>query len=80
TNFFTVVGKNPLFVYIVSEVLLTILGWIVIAGRGVPELWKSFFQDVAPGRWGSLLFAISFMLLCWLVGYILDRRKIYIRV
>ncbi|HVS93012.1 MAG TPA: DUF5009 domain-containing protein [Mucilaginibacter sp.] len=80
TNFFTVVGKNPLFVYIVSEVLLTILGWIVIAGRGVPELWKSFFQDIAPGRWGSLLFAISFMLLCWLVGYILDRRKIYIRV
>ncbi|MBS1530764.1 MAG: DUF5009 domain-containing protein [Bacteroidetes bacterium] len=80
TNFFTVVGKNPLFVYIVSEILLTILGWIVIAGKGVPDLWKSLFQDVAPGKWGSLFFAISFMLVCWLVGYILDRRKIYIRV
>ncbi len=29
---------------------------------------------------GSLLFAIAYMLLCWSVGYWLDKRKIYVRV
>jgi predicted acyltransferase len=81
TRFFVVFGKNPLFIYIVSEVLLIILSWITISNMGLPE-WinKSFYQAIAPGRIGSLLFAISFMLVCWLVGYILDKRKIYIRV
>ena len=41
---------------------------------------RSLFQDIAPGKVGSLLFAISFMLVCWLVGYVLDKKKIYIRV
>jgi predicted acyltransferase len=80
TRFFTTFGKNPLFIYIVSEVLLIILAWIVIGSKGLPDWWTSFFQDIAPGKIGSLLFAISFMLLCWMVGYILDKRKIYVRV
>jgi predicted acyltransferase len=29
---------------------------------------------------GSLLFAICYMLICWMVGWILDRKKIYVRV
>jgi predicted acyltransferase len=29
---------------------------------------------------GSFLFAVVFMLLNWLVGYVLDRKKIYIKV
>ncbi len=80
TRFFTIFGKNPLFIYIVSEVLLIILGWIIINKKGLPEWGQSFYQDIAPGKVGSLLFAMSFMLLCWLVGYVLDRKKIYIRV
>ena len=80
TRFFVVFGKNPLFIYLVSEVLLTMLGWIVISKKGLPEHWTSLFQYIAPGKVGSLLFAISFMLVCWLVGYILDKRKIYVRV
>jgi predicted acyltransferase len=80
TKFFTVFGKNPLPIYVLSEILLIILSWIVIGGKGVPAWATSFYQDVAPGKVGSLLFAISFMLVCWLVGYILDKRKIYIRV
>ena len=80
TGFFTVVGKNPLFIYIVSEVLLTILAWVVLGGKNVPEWTSNFYQIIAPGKWGSLFFAITFMLTCWLVGYFLDRRKIYVRV
>jgi len=29
---------------------------------------------------GSFLFAVSWMLFCWLIGLWLDKRKIYIRV
>jgi predicted acyltransferase len=29
---------------------------------------------------GALLFAIAWMLFCWLVGYILNKKKIYVRV
>jgi predicted acyltransferase len=79
-RFFTVVGKNPLPIYVLSEILLIILGWIVISGKSLPAYWTSFFQDIAPGKVGSLLFAISFMLVCWLVGYVLDKKKIHIRV
>ncbi|MDB5138033.1 MAG: hypothetical protein JWP37_4636 [Mucilaginibacter sp.] len=79
-GFFTVFGKNPLFIYVLSEILLIMLSWIVINSKGLPFWSSSFYQDIAPGRVGSLLFAISFMLVCWLVGYVLDKRKIYIRV
>jgi len=79
-DFFTVVGKNPLFVYIVSELLVTVLSWVVLGGKSIPQWVDNFWQYVAYGKVGSLLFAITVMLTCWLVGYILDKRKIYIRV
>ncbi len=80
SDFFLPVGKNPLFVYLVSETMLTILSWIKLGSHSVPEWVDTFWQFVAHGKVGSLLFAITVMLSCWLVGYILDKRKIYIRV
>lgn len=81
TSFFTTVGKNPLPIYLFSELLVTILGWITIGKLGFTD-WinGSVFQAIAPGAVGSLLFAISYMLVCWLFGKILDKNKIYIRV
>ncbi len=82
TNFFLVFGKNPLFIYILSEVLITILFMIrVTPGQNVVG-WinTTVFQAVAPGALGSFLFAIIYMLLCWSVGWWLNRRRIYIRV
>src|SRR6201996_8234068 len=78
-RFFTIFGKNPLPIYVLSEILLIILGWIVIGGKGLPEHWTALFQMIAPGKIGSLLFAISFMLVCWLFGYVLYKRNIHIR-
>ena len=80
TSFFLPIGKNPLFVYLVSETILTILSWVKLGSKSIPEWVDNFWQFVAHGKVGSLLFAITVMLTCWLVGYILDRRKIYIRV
>ena len=30
--------------------------------------------------WDSFLFALAFMLLIWLIGFAMDRSKIYIKV
>ncbi len=82
TYFFEVFGKNPLFIYILSELGATLL-WFIPVGANRQPLYKWLFQNVfkyAGMYVGSFLFAISFMLFCWLVGYFLDKRKIYIRV
>lgn len=82
TRFFTILGKNPLFIYITSEILVIVLYMIQVKPGISFYGWINtvFYQVIAPGAIGSLLFAVSYMLICWLVGYILDKRKIYIRV
>ena len=82
TKFFTVFGKNPLFIYLLSELLAILLYQINVTRKQSVFSWINnvFFQRVAPGPVGSLFFALSFMMLCWSVGLWLDKRKIYIRV
>ncbi|ARK12466.1 heparan-alpha-glucosaminide N-acetyltransferase domain-containing protein [Fibrella sp. ES10-3-2-2] len=82
TQFFVIPGKNPLFIYLLSEVLV-IIGYMIPAGNGgsvISWIGIHLFQSIAPGPLGSLLFALAFMLLCWSVGWALDRRRIYVRV
>ncbi|MBD1394433.1 acyltransferase family protein [Mucilaginibacter glaciei] len=81
TAFFTTVGKNPLAIYILSEILI-IAFWMIPVGKHNFFDWinSTVYQVIAPGAIGSLLFAISYMLICWCVGKVLDQNKIYIRV
>ena len=81
TYFFEVFGRNPLFIYLLSELGATLLYFFRT------DEYTSFYQFLYnnifrhAGRYfGSLLFAISFMMCCWLVGYFLDKKKIYVRV
>lgn len=81
TYFFEVLGKNPLFVYLLSEILVTILYLTPVGDNS--NLFRWIYMNIfdhAGNYIGSLLFAISYMMLCWLVGYLLDKRKIYVRV
>jgi predicted acyltransferase len=81
TGFFTTVGKNPLPIYLFSELFIVVLGWIYIGHTNFGDWINNvLFQVVAPGPIGSLLFAICYMLVCWLFGKILEKNKIYIRV
>ena len=87
SRFFEVFGKNALFIYALSGLIPKLLGVIHIP-RGVDEYvtpWGWFYHDVTskfPGRPenGSLLFAICFVLLLWLVAHLMDKKKIYIKV
>ncbi len=82
TRFFIILGKNPLIIYLLSELLAIAFYMIPTSPNEYLFGWinRNFFQLLVPGPVGSLLFALSFMLLCWSVGWALDRRKIYIRV
>jgi predicted acyltransferase len=80
--FFRVFGKNPLFIYLLSELVATLL-WFIPIGADHQPLYRWLFQNIfehAGMYFGSFLFALSFMVFCWLVGYMLDKRKVYVRV
>jgi len=81
TRFFQVFGRNPLVIYLFSELFVVTLGLVQVApGVGVYDWIGHRFQALAPGALGSLLCAVAYMLVCWLLGYVLDRRNIVIRV
>lgn len=78
--FFEVFGKNPLFIYMLSELSVIILYMIPVGGMSLYEwLYQNIFSH-SGAYIGSLLFAICYMLYCWLIGYVLDKKKIYVRV
>ncbi|WP_320019602.1 DUF5009 domain-containing protein [Labilibaculum manganireducens] len=81
-HFFDVFGKNPLFIYVFSEVFYIILRQIrTTSGLDLFE-WVSerIFQMVFPGPFGAFITALAFMFLCWYLGWWLNRKRIYIKI
>lgn len=79
-KFFEVFGKNPLFIYLLSELMATVFYMLNINGINLHDwLYQNLFSLVGAYT-GALLYAIWYMLLCWAVGWWLDKKKIYIRV
>lgn len=79
--FFEAFGKNPLFIYILSWMVISIFYLIHIGGIPLGSLvYENLFASWLESKNASLLFAFSYMLLMWLVGYFMDKRKIYIKV
>ena len=81
-RFFEIFGRNPITLYVVAILLEMIMGYIHVEGR--TGIWSWFgrhvMQALAPGSLGSLLTAILYMLLCWLVALWMDRKRILIRI
>jgi predicted acyltransferase len=81
TYFFEVFGRNPLFIYILSGVIVRILSLIRINEQSLSGwIYQNGFASVWEAKNASLLFAISYMLLLWGIGYWMDRKKVYIKV
>lgn len=82
TNFFLILGRNSLAIYLLSELLLTVLQTVWVGPKLSFYDWinQVFYQRLFPGAFGTLVFAICYMMLCWLVAYVLDKRKIYIKI
>jgi predicted acyltransferase len=69
-------GTNALTAYIVSELLSTILGIFSVQER----LYQGFFRNIVSPAFGSLLYSISFVLVCLLPNWLLYRKKILVKV
>jgi predicted acyltransferase len=81
TYFFVVFGRNPLFIYLLSEILLISLYIIPVGDKRFPQwLTDDVFGSFASPVNASFLFAFFFMLTNWIVGYFLDKKKIYVKV
>ena len=78
---FVVFGKNPLLIFVLSGVLVKIYSLIRIDGiNAYTGLYKHVFQPIGGDYFGSLLFAIAHVLLFYFIGWLLDKKKIYLRV
>lgn len=81
TAFFESFGKNPLFVFIMSGVVVMLMTIIYIDGQPLKSwLYTNFYLSWISDYNASLAFAVTYMLLMWLIGYLLKRKNIYIKV
>lgn len=92
SRFFDVFGKNPLFIFVLSGFLPRVLGLIRI-GNGTNS--DGSVSYLSPFSWlyehvckpvsdnlknGSLLYSIILIIIYWLIVYIMDKKKIYVKV
>lgn len=82
SRFFESFGVNPLFLYVLGDVLAILFGTVSVAGILVKD-WlcaEMILPVVGDEYLASCLYAIVFVLLNWCVGYILYKKKIYIKI
>ncbi len=80
TFFFQVFGKNPLFIYLLSEIGVTILSIIPIGNLSLYNWLYQHVFSITGAYTGAFLFALWWMLTCWLAGWWMDKKRIYVRV
>ncbi|RKS55360.1 putative acyltransferase [Gillisia mitskevichiae] len=81
TYFFVVFGRNPLFIFVLSGLIAMLMSIIWIDGGSIkPWIYNNAFLSWLSKYNASIAFAVCFMLLMWIIGYVLDKKKIYIKV
>jgi predicted acyltransferase len=85
SRFFHAYGVNPLIIYVFAGVMANLIANIRFSYQGEPISIKSFtysviIQPLAGDYFGSLLYALLFITICWLFGYILYKKNIYIKL
>jgi predicted acyltransferase len=93
SRFFDAFGKNALFIFVLSGTLPRLLALIRIQGTYgldgkltylTPFSW--FYENICKKilpvepRIGSLIYALCFIAMMWFLAWILDKKKIYIKV
>jgi predicted acyltransferase len=81
TRFFLILGRNPLAIYLLSELFITVINLIPAGGDHGLYGWVGIeiFQRVAPGALGSLLCAFAYTMVCWAVGWWMDRKGLVLK-
>lgn len=83
-GFFEVFGVNPLFLYVVAWVVSVLLGLNIRFGEKVAGIKGLLYSDVLrpllADYAASLAHALIFVGIAWIFGYLLYRKKIYIKL
>jgi predicted acyltransferase len=93
SKFFDVFGKNPLFIFFLSGFLpriLALLRWVdhidpvtnkKVYTSAFPWFYEHVCKNIATDlRVGSLVYALITIAFYWSIVYLLDKKKIYIKV
>ena len=79
---FIVMGLNPLSLYVLS-ILIVKIYFLIKIDAGVNAynwLYLKIFVPLAGNLNGSLLFAITHVIIIWFAGWLLSRKNIVIKV
>ncbi|MDR0420412.1 MAG: hypothetical protein LBH30_03040 [Prevotellaceae bacterium] len=80
---FVAFGSNPLFLFVMSGVIVKTMNFSCF-NIGEMSLQKWIYENIYKGiidpAFGSLLYAITFIAIMWLLAELLYRKKIYIKV
>ena len=84
-RFFESFGVNPLFIYVMGAVLSILTGSFLFAYGGKLisvklYMYKYLLQPLLGNFPASLAFALLFVGVNWVIGYVLYKKKIYIKI
>lgn len=81
TYFFEVFGRNPLILYVASGLVITLFGMIPIGEVSLrATIYQNLYTSWLSPKNASFFFAFTYMLLIWLLGLWMDKKRIYIKV
>lgn len=85
SRFFETFGVNPLFIYILADILAVLLGSPILAENGGQTSVQAFIYGnlLAPQMnpyLASSVYAVLFVLLNWIVAKALYKRRIFIKI
>ena len=75
---FEIIGKNPLFIYVLAALLATTLYLIPIGGQSAYAALYAALRSIADPYLASLLFALLQVAILWVVAWVLHKRNIII--
>ncbi|HEY4325092.1 MAG TPA: heparan-alpha-glucosaminide N-acetyltransferase domain-containing protein [Mucilaginibacter sp.] len=80
-KFFLVFGRNPLILYILSYLIVKLLYYLQVDGVNARDwIYKSVFLPLIDPVNASLLFSLTVMMIVWIVGYFMNKNKLYVKV
>lgn len=83
SRFFEAFGINPLFMYVYGTVFAVLLGAIHIGDKSIKGIiYSDWLTSLTAGNatLASLLYALFIVFAVWLVGLVLYKKKIYIKI
>jgi predicted acyltransferase len=80
-KFFTIFGRNPLVLYVLSYLIIKVLYYIhTDLGNAKDWIYKSVYLPLINPANASLLFSLTIMMIVWIAGYFMDKNKLYVKI